>query len=117
MPNEESVEGYCVPLSVEPGESIALHVGATRRLRQGAAEPARTELRFDIEIARIGATLFGDASAETCRRLAHGNAVLGTYTAGGTVISCGSTDWVFGLAGGDALIERITSNALERLLR
>jgi hypothetical protein len=56
MPNEESVEGYCVPLSVEPGDSIALHVGATRRLRQGAAEPASAELRFDIEIVRIGAT-------------------------------------------------------------
>jgi len=43
------------------------------------------------------------------------DAVLGTYRAGATVVSCGSTDWVFGLAGGDPLVERVTRNALDRL--
>ena len=46
-----------------------------------------------------------------------GNAVLGTYTRGGTVFTCGSTDWAHGLRGGDPVVERITRNVLERLGR
>ena len=69
------------------------------------------------ELQAVALTLFGDASPETCRRIAHGNAVLGCYVAGGTVVSCGSTDWVFGLAGGDRLVEAVTRNALGRLSR
>ena len=44
-----------------------------------------------------------------------GNACLGVYTRGGTVFTCGSTDWAHGLRGGDATTERITRNVLERL--
>ncbi len=46
-----------------------------------------------------------------------GAAVLGTYTRGGTVVTVGSTDWAHGLAGGDATVDRITRNILERLSR
>jgi hypothetical protein len=67
----------------------------------------------ELQLMALG--LFGDASPETCEKIAHGSAVLGTYRAGGTVVSCGSTDWVFGLAGGDPLVEQITRNALDRL--
>ena len=69
------------------------------------------------ELQAVAHTLFGNAAPETCGKIAHGNAVLGTYTAGGTVVSCGCTDWVFGLAGGDPLVERVTRNALDRLSR
>ncbi len=44
-----------------------------------------------------------------------GNAVLGTYTRGGTVFTCGSTDWSHGLRGGDPMVVRITRNLLDRL--
>ena len=44
-----------------------------------------------------------------------GNAVLGVYTRGGTVFTCGSTDWAHGLRGGDPFVRRITRNILERL--
>lgn len=46
-----------------------------------------------------------------------GHAVLGLYTtaAGGTVVTCGSTDWTHGLKGGDEAVMRITKNVLERL--
>ncbi|TMQ02233.1 MAG: hypothetical protein E6J90_00285 [Deltaproteobacteria bacterium] len=67
------------------------------------------------ELQLMAMSLFGDASPESVRKIAHGNAVLGSYRAGGTVVSVGSTDWVFGLAGGDPLIERVTRNALDRL--
>jgi hypothetical protein len=44
-----------------------------------------------------------------------GHAVLGVYTHGGTVFTCGSTDWAHGLRGGDPTVDRITRNVLERL--
>jgi len=44
-----------------------------------------------------------------------GNSCLGLYTRGGTVFTCGSTDWAHGLRGGDQVTERITRNILDRL--
>ncbi len=44
-----------------------------------------------------------------------GNAVLGVYTRGGTVFTCGTTDWAHGLAGGNQAVDRITRTVLERL--
>ena len=44
-----------------------------------------------------------------------GHAVLGVYTRGGTVFTCGSTDWAHGLRGGDPTVDRITRNILEKL--
>ncbi len=46
-----------------------------------------------------------------------GHAVLGVYQRGGTVVTTGSTDWVHGLRGGDAAVERITRNVIDRLSR
>lgn len=45
-----------------------------------------------------------------------GNAVIGTYTRGGTVVTVGSTDWSYGLKGNDPAITRITKNVLDRLV-
>ncbi|QDU37523.1 N,N-dimethylformamidase beta subunit [Maioricimonas rarisocia] len=44
-----------------------------------------------------------------------GNAVLGLYTRGGTVVTAGSTDWAHGLRGNDPVVDRITRNVLDRL--
>ncbi len=44
-----------------------------------------------------------------------GNAVLGTYTRGGTVVTVGTTDWAHGLAGDDPNVVTITRNILDRL--
>jgi hypothetical protein len=65
----------------------------------------------------IAARLFGTRSAAGVERIAHGHAVLGTYTspAGGVVITSGSTDWAHGLAGRDPQVEQITRNILDRL--
>ncbi len=48
-----------------------------------------------------------------------GQAVLGSYTipGGGTVFTTGSTDWAHGLRGKDPVVEKITSNVLNRLGR
>ena len=44
-----------------------------------------------------------------------GAGVLGIYSRGGTVVTAGSTDWAYGLAAGDRVVERITRNILDRL--
>lgn len=44
-----------------------------------------------------------------------GNAVVGTYTAGGTVVTVGTTDWSHGLRGNDPAVIRVTKNVLDRL--
>lgn len=65
------------------------------------------------ELEFIASRLFGQRGHE--HRIAHGHAVLGTYTAGGTVITTGCTDWAHGLAGRDPQVERITANVLDQL--
>ena len=44
-----------------------------------------------------------------------GAACMGIYTRGGTVFTAATTDWSFGLRGGDKTVERITRNVIERL--
>ena len=46
-----------------------------------------------------------------------GHSVVGVYTRGGTVFTCGSTDWPHGLRGTDPVVERITRNIVDRLSR
>jgi hypothetical protein len=46
-----------------------------------------------------------------------GQAVLGVYTSGGTVVTVGSTDWSHGLRGNDPVVVRITRNILDRLAK
>ena len=45
----------------------------------------------------------------------HGHAVMGVHQPGGTVFTAGSTEWAWGLANHDPVIERITANLLDRL--
>jgi hypothetical protein len=44
-----------------------------------------------------------------------GNAVVGTYTRGGMVVTVGTTDWSHGLRGNDLVVTRITRNVLDKL--
>ena len=44
-----------------------------------------------------------------------GHAVLGVYQNGGTIFTCGSTDWSHGLRGKDPKVMQITKNVLDRL--
>lgn len=97
-------------------EDLAILATAPASLPCRTEEPSRYRSadrgdREDIALAR-----FGDDSPTTLRGLAHNHAVMGTYTRGGTVFSTGTTDWVYGLAGHDPAVERITRNVLDRLL-
>jgi hypothetical protein len=44
-----------------------------------------------------------------------GAACMGIYTRGGTVFTAATTDWAHGLAGKDAVVDRITRNVIDRL--
>jgi hypothetical protein len=83
--------------------------------RTTATRPPKPHEPSEIEF--IASRLFEDRGPEATERIAYGHAVLGTYTssAGGTVVTSGSTDWAHGLAGRDAQVERITRNVLDRL--
>jgi hypothetical protein len=59
--------------------------------------------------------VLGSHDEAACARLANGHAVLGTYTRGGTVVTSGCTDWVWGLAERDGQVEQVTRNILDRL--
>lgn len=75
-------------------------------------------LRAIGELEEVADLLFGDHEPATTARLAYGHAVLGARrdpVGGGTVVTTGCTDWVFGLVGGDPAVERITTTVLDRL--
>ena len=69
------------------------------------------------EVEFISSRLFDERTPAAVERIAHGHAVLGSYVSagGGTVVTSGCTDWVWGLAERDPLVEQISRNILDRL--
>ena len=71
----------------------------------------------DLEF--IAARLHGRVVADSLARVRHGNAVMLTCRPfgadGGEVVTIGSTDWVFGMAG-DPLVATVTRNVLDHCL-
>lgn len=72
----------------------------------------------DIEF--IASRLYGRVDADSLARCRYGNAVMLTCRpygqTGGEVVTIGTTDWVFGLAG-DPLVGRVTRNVIEHGMR
>ena len=67
------------------------------------------------DLEGIAATMFGDASPENKARIAHGSAVMASFSRGaGTVFNAGTTDWSYGLDH-DPLVQQVTANVLTRL--
>ncbi len=92
------------------GSAPAAHFTRTTASRPPAPnEPAEDEF--------IASRLFDTRDPAAVERIAHGHAILGTYVSpgGGTVITSGSTDWVWGLAERDPLVEQVTRNIFDRL--
>jgi len=92
------------------GTAPAAHFTRTTASRPPAPhEPSEVEF--------IASRLFDDRSTESVERIAHGHAVLGAFvtSGGGTVITSGCTDWIWGLAERDRDVEQITRNIFDRL--
>ncbi|MEZ5377079.1 MAG: DUF6605 domain-containing protein [Acidimicrobiales bacterium] len=112
------VDGLPVPTGTDgtpPNFEILGMVPAAHFTRTTSARPPKPDEPSEIEF--LANRVFGSRDDAYVRRIAAGQAMLGTYTspAGGTVITSGSTDWAHGLAGRDEQIEQITANILTRL--
>jgi hypothetical protein len=67
------------------------------------------------DLEGVAAGLFGSASPENIARIAHGHAVVGTFTKGkGRVFNAGCTDWSYGLDI-DPLVQQVTRNVIRWL--
>ena len=99
-----------------PNFEILGSAPAAHFTRTTASRPPAPHEPSEIEFiaSRLVRRSLTPASVE---RIAHGHAILGTYVSpgGGTVITSGSTDWVWGLAERDRHVEQITRNILDRL--
>ncbi len=85
--------------------------------RTNAPRPPRDGVPSEIEF--IASRAFGpsrgtatDASAVDA--IHHGHAAMGIHEPGGFVFTSGTTDWAWGLTGSDPVVERITTNLLDR---
>ncbi len=82
---------------------------------RGVPDRARSECEF------IAWRVLGSETLQDVARFEHGNAVMGVHEPGGTVFTAGTTEWAWGLvgadgySGGDPVIEKITSNLIDRL--
>jgi len=111
-------DGLPVPTGVDGTPATFEILGtapAAHFTRETAQRPPGPNEPSELEF--IASRLFGTRDPADAERIAHGHAVLGSYTsaAGGTVITSGSTDWAHGLAGRDPQIEQITRTILDRL--
>jgi hypothetical protein len=112
------VDGLPVPTGSDgtpPSFEILGTTPTTHFDRTNAPRPPAPNAPSEIEF--IASRLFDSRDPADVERIAHGHAVLGTYTSsgGGTVVTSGSTDWAHGLAGRDEQVEQITRNLLDRL--
>ncbi|MEW9806157.1 N,N-dimethylformamidase beta subunit family domain-containing protein [Mesorhizobium sp. ZMM04-5] len=65
----------------------------------------------------IAETLYGDASDENLEKVRYSNGMIVNFPKGaGEVFHAGSCEWVAGLLRGDAMVERVTANVLDRYL-
>lgn len=120
------VDGCELALSDEDGRPVPTgRDGTPREFTVLATAPARLWSRAELparyageeqgDLEAAAEAVLGEASPENVARLSHNHAVMGTYTRGGTVFTAGTTEWVYGLAGGDPVIEQVTRNVLGRL--
>ena len=115
------VDGVPEPTGADgcpPGTTILATAPATPFTRATAQRPVADDALSEVEFHAW--RVLGSSDAESARRLENGHAVFAVRDGGGgrgTVVSSGCTDWIWGLVGGDATIERITTNLFDRLAR
>jgi hypothetical protein len=102
----------------EQVEVVAFTPSSNLAMGEYPASIAALDDQGDLEF--IASRLHGRVDADTLALCRHGNAVMLTCRPygddGGEVVTIGSTDWVFGLAG-DPLVGQVTRNVINRGLR
>lgn len=117
-----TIDGLPVPTN-EDGTPSDLEILATSPARLLSITEDRCEapeaLWASVEppgdLEGVSMVLFGDASEANVARLAHGSAVIGSFTRGrGTVFNAGSADWAYGLDR-DPTVQQVTANVIRHL--
>jgi hypothetical protein len=113
----EAPDGRPTPTYVD-GAPVTLQVLASAPAHLWTQDEQPTRYAHEPgELEQASRSVFGDTDAGHLAELYDGHAVVGAFTTagGGEVVNVGVTDWTFGLAGGDPIVERITRNVLDRL--
>jgi len=118
-----SLDDYQLPVArpvdgmPEDHEIVALALSSNLGVGEYPKSISALSDQGDLEF--LAERYYGDTSAESLAKVRHGNSVMVVCrpagSAGGQVITVGTTDWVFGLAK-DAVVQRVTANALDRML-
>ena len=117
-------DAYQLPVAIggdgtpEQIEVVAFTPSSNLAMGEYPASIAALDDQGDLEF--IASRLHGRVDAETLALCRYGNAMMLTCRPygddGGEVVTIGSTDWVFGLAG-DPLVAQVTRNVIEHGLR
>lgn len=98
-------------------EIVAFTPSSNLAMGEYPASIAALDDQGDLEF--IASRLYGRVDADALARCRYGNAVMLTCrpfgSDGGEVVTIGTTDWVFGLAG-DPLVARVTRNVIDHCL-
>jgi hypothetical protein len=111
------VDGLPVPTHMD-GAPDTLEVLATAPAKLWAQDEQPSRYTHEPgELEHVAMALFGDGWKDQVQGIANNHAVVGCFDVpdGGTVFNAGCTDWTCGIEGGDADVQRITRNVLERL--
>jgi hypothetical protein len=111
------VDGLPVPTHMD-GAPDTLEVLATAPAKLWSQDEQPSRYAHEPgELEHVAMALFGEGWKDQVHRIANNHAVVGCFEIpnGGTVFNAGCTDWTYGIEGGDADIQLITRNVLERL--
>jgi hypothetical protein len=96
-------------------EVVAFCPASNLQMGEYPSSIAALDDQGDLEF--VAERIHGRVDADSIARVRHGNAVMVVSrpfgATGGEVVTIGSTDWVFGLAG-DPAVARVTRNVIER---
>ena len=116
-------DDYQLPIAAGGGgvpddvEVVAFTPSSNLAMGEYPASIAALDDQGDLEF--IASRLYGRVDADSLARCRYGNAVMLTCrpfgTTGGEVVTIGTTDWVFGLAG-DPLVAKVTRNVIDHCL-
>jgi hypothetical protein len=99
-------------------EVVAFTPSSNLAMGEYPASIAALDDQGDLEF--VASRLYGRVDADSLARVRYGNAVMLTCRpfgdVGGEVVTIGTTDWVYGLAG-DPMVARVTRNVIDHCLR
>ncbi len=94
-----------------------LALGMASQVEESAEVPPEDQFFGDEDGRFIAETLHGSASDENLEKVRYSNGMIVNFRRGkGEVFHAGTCEWVAGLLRGDAMVERVTRNVLDRYL-